>query len=406
MKWTTLVLCELAQRKNRLVTSGLAIVLGIAVVVAISTITTYSEKAVARELDALGANILILPESATLSDYYSADLTSGEMPEEYVTLLATSNLEGLDNVSPKLSISTTINSYSTTLTGVLPKNEFQSKASWQGAGVFSRPRGCGNVQDLFNLSKRTPKETLVRKRVIETLKFDELLVGSDVAKQLTLQEGDEIALLNTPFKVIAVLPPTGTVDDSRIFAHLHRVQELAGSGPVINAIEIVGCCEEISKGLVSKIGLALPHTKIVTIAQVVDTQIKTNQLMKRLSMLFLIIMMVVGGTSMANEMYNNVHERRKEIGTLMALGADARQVLWVFLLKALILGGVGGTLGYVLGTLMALILGPIVAGVAVWPVPALFLVAVAVAIVIALLASYLPARQATRLDPCKALQEI
>ena len=109
---------------------------------------------------------------------------------------------------------------------------------------------------------------------------------------------------------------------------------------------------------------------------------------------------------MANEMYNNVHERRKEIGTLMALGADARQVLWVFLLKALILGGVGGTLGYVLGTLMALILGPIVAGVAVWPVPALFLVAVAVAIVIALLASYLPARQATRLDPCKALQEI
>ena len=40
----------------------------------VDTVAHFSEKAVARELDNLGANVLILPKSATVSDYYSADL--------------------------------------------------------------------------------------------------------------------------------------------------------------------------------------------------------------------------------------------------------------------------------------------------------------------------------------------
>ena len=60
MKLNTLVFRELVQRKNKLITSGLAIILGIAVIVTINTLATYSEKAVAKELDALGANVLIL----------------------------------------------------------------------------------------------------------------------------------------------------------------------------------------------------------------------------------------------------------------------------------------------------------------------------------------------------------
>lgn len=153
MKWNTLVFRELIQRKNRLITSTLAIVLGIAVIVAINSITIYSQKAVAKELDALGANILILPKSATLVDYYSADLQAGDLPEEDVTLLMTSNLEGLDNLSPKLSVPVNIQNKQIILTGILPKNEFESKASWQGAGVFSRPKSCGNVDDIMEVEK-------------------------------------------------------------------------------------------------------------------------------------------------------------------------------------------------------------------------------------------------------------
>ncbi len=404
MKLRTIVWREIFERKNQLVTSFLAILLGISVIVSVKNITVYSEKAVARELDALGANIMILPKSATLQDYYSSDMQDEEFPEEYVTRLATSDLQGLDNLSPKLSIPVEIQGRRQTLTGILPKNEFQAKASWAGAGVFSRPQGCGTVN--VPGAEAPAKETLVRKRVIDTLTDSEVLLGADVAGSLKIKQGDTLSLLGKPFSVTAILPGTGTVDDSRIFAHLHAVQKLAKKGSVINAIEIIGCCNEISKGLVQKINMLLPEAKVVTITQIVDTQIKTNRMMSRLSVLFLGIIILVGGASIANYMYANVFERRREIGTLMALGAGSSVVLRMFLMKALVLGLGGGVMGYILGTVMAVVLGPRIAGVPVLPITWLAPLAIGVTTVISLVASYFPARRAARLDPTTALQEI
>ena len=114
------------------------------------------------------------------------------------------------------------------------------------------------------------KKTLARKRVIETLEDNEVLVGADVAAKLGLKDADKLDVLGKTFSVTAVLPQTGTVDDSRIFAHLHVVQDLSKKGPVINAIEVIGCCQEISKGLVEKINRLLPDAKVVTITQIAD----------------------------------------------------------------------------------------------------------------------------------------
>ena len=102
MKIQTLVWREIFERKNQLATSFLAILLGVSVIVAMKNITFYSEKAVAYQLDALGANILVLPKSASLQDYYSADMQNDEFPEEYVKRLTSSDLQGLDNLSPKV----------------------------------------------------------------------------------------------------------------------------------------------------------------------------------------------------------------------------------------------------------------------------------------------------------------
>jgi putative ABC transport system permease protein len=181
---------------------------------------------------------------------------------------------------------------------------------------------------------------------------------------------------------------------------------MAGKGPVINAIEIVGCCKEISAGLVQKINKLLPDAKVVTVTQVVDTQVKTNGMMARLSLVFLGIIVLVGGASIANYMYANVYERRREIGTLMALGAGSSVILKMFLLKALVLGLAGGVCGYVLGTVLAVALGPRLAGIPVLPMPVLVLWALGISVLIALAASYFPARRAARLDPCATLQEV
>ncbi len=404
MKLRTLVWRELFERKNQLVTSLMAILLGITVIVSIQNISHYSEMAVARELDALGANVLILPKSVTLQDYYSADMQSELLPEEYVSQIAMSSIEGVDNLSPKLSVPVELGDKKFTLTGILPLSEFQAKAAWQGAGIFNRPLGCG--AQMPGLIKEEPNETLVRKRVIDDLAANEALVGADVADSLNLQEGSTLEVMGRSFTILATLPQTGTVDDSRIFAHLHTVQEMTGKGAFINAIEIVGCCQEISGGLVAKLNSLLPDAKVVTITQIVDTQINTNQMMARLSLIFIAIIILVGGASMANYMYANVYERRREIGTLMALGAGSKVVLRIFLLKAALLGLVGGVGGFILGTLLAVVMGPRIAGVPVLPMPTLLFWAVLISCGIALAASYFPARRAAQLDPCTSLQEV
>lgn len=406
MRMHTLVWREIFERKSQLLTSFLAVLLGITVIVSIKNISYYSEKAVAREMDTLGANVLVLPKSATLQDYYSADMQGDVIPEEYVTRLAMSDLQGLDNLSPKLSLSVTLRDKAFTLTGILPKSEFQAKAAWQGAGVFSRPIGCGAVAHIHGPNQPDDKKTLVRKRVIETLENDEVLVGADVATALGLREAEPLDMLGRTFQVTAVLPPTGTVDDSRVFAHLHVVQDLADKGPVVNAIEVVGCCQEIARGLEAKINQLLPDAKVVTITQIADAQIRINRMMGQLSLMFLVIIVFVGGASIANYMYANVFERRREVGTLMALGAGSFLVLRLFLLKAILLGLAGGLGGFVLGTVLAVILGPRLAGVVVLPMPMLALWAVAVSVGVSLLASYFPARRAARLDPCTTFQEI
>ena len=409
MRKLDIALKELLERKSQLVTSFLAITLGITVIVGIRTVTFYSEKAVARELDNLGANVLILPKSATVSDYYSADFTDSEIPESYVGRITSSNLQGVDNLSPKLSVPVRLQGRKFILTGILPKNEFTSKSAWRmGADIFSRPQGCGAItvpgarkRDDSNLDKAA-----VRKEVISDLGGNEVLVGFDAARILALRKGSSLTIKSGQFTVWKVLPQTGTIDDSRIFAHLHTVQKMFGKDKVVNAIEVVGCCKEISKGLITGLNNLLPDARVVTITQIASTQLKTNNMMAQFSLVFLIIIVLVGGVSMANYMFANVQERRKEIGTLLALGMSPRQVQQVFFIKALLLGVAGGIVGYATGTALAVWLGPRLAQIPVFPLPALLGWALLISVAISVLATAIPAKKASGLDPAAILMEV
>jgi putative ABC transport system permease protein len=168
----------------------------------------------------------------------------------------------------------------------------------------------------------------------------------------------------------------------------------------------MGCCSAITEGLLGNLRNILPDTKITTINHIVQTQVKTNQTMAKFSVIFLIIIILVGGISIGNYMWSNVEERKREIGALLAIGASPKNIYYIFLGKALILGLIGGIAGYLLGTLAGMILGPQIAGVKVLPVPLLLVWAVVIAVGISVVASYLPARRAAQLDPALILQEI
>jgi putative ABC transport system permease protein len=202
------------------------------------------------------------------------------------------------------------------------------------------------------------------------------------------------------------MPASGTVDDSRVFAHLHTVQRLAKMGETVNVIEIMACCEDAAGGLIDELAATFPDAKVVTVSQVVQTQVAVNRLMTQLSYLFFAILLVVGVASIAGTMFANVTERRREIGTLMALGATPNLVARLFLGKAAVIGLAGGVVGYLGGTLLAVVMGPQIAGIVVEPVPSLAAVSLVLAAVVALVASYPPARRASVIDPCTCFREV
>jgi putative ABC transport system permease protein len=400
------VFIELWHRKSQLISGLLAITLGIGVIVSIQSISVVSEKAVAVKLDNLGANILVLPLGTGIDDYYAADIDAPTMPGEYVERILTSSLQGVDNLSPKLTRRVNISGQNIVLTGILPSSEIASKPLWQNTGLFSEELQQACVTNGESNQSHGYENELLQRKAVDTLATTECLVGSEAAKKLALAEGSELLIENQAFRVSKILPETGTIDDDRVFAHLTTVQNLLGIQDQVSAIEIMGCCNAISDGLLAKLRNILPDTRITTIVQIVSTQIETNKLMNKISIIFLIIILFVGGISIGNYIWANVNERRKEIGILRMVGARKNQIYYLLFIKALILGILGGIFGYIIGTIAAMLLGPYMANLAVHPVPIFLLWSVLISTFISFIGASIPAYLAGKIDPFINMQEV
>ena len=404
MRLTDLALKELWHRKSQLVSGLLAITLGIGVIVGIRSFSVVSEKAVAVNLDNLGANIMVLPQSASVDNYYSADIDAPTFPESYVERIVTSTLPGVDNLSPKLTRRVKIGNENIVLTGILPKSEIASKPIWQQSGLLGK-KVAASCAPAAGAQPAKYLDAKLQRKGIENLSSTDCFIGSAVAQRLKVQENSTLTIENKTFTIVKVLPETGTIDDDRVFANLHTVQELLGTGEQISAIEIMGCCSAISDGLLSKLRNILPDTRITTIGQIVSTQIENNKLMNKISMVFLIIILFVGSISIGNYIWANVNERRKEIGILRMIGYHKRHIYYILILKAIIMGLVGGIAGYIVGTFSAIWLGPEFAGIEVGPIYILLLFSIVFAVTISILGSIIPAYLAGKIEPFSNMQE-
>jgi putative ABC transport system permease protein len=119
----------------------------------------------------------------------------------------------------------------------------------------------------------------------------------------------------------------------------------------------------------------------------------------------------VGGMGVANIMYAVVKERTREIGVKMALGAKVRQVMSPFVLEALTMTILGGTLGTVVGiTLMQIIAALPLEGEAFEFLgrptfsPAIAAATSLILGTVGLLAGYFPARRAASVNPAESLR--
>ncbi|MBI1898540.1 MAG: ABC transporter permease [Acidobacteria bacterium] len=116
------------------------------------------------------------------------------------------------------------------------------------------------------------------------------------------------------------------------------------------------------------------------------------------------IALIISGIGIMNIMLVTVTERTREIGVRMAVGASRKDILWQFLLEAVMISVGGGMVGILAGVALPLSVS-LATDMFRIPISAMsILIAFAVSLAVGLIFGVLPARRAARLNPTEALR--
>ena len=157
------------------------------------------------------------------------------------------------------------------------------------------------------------------------------------------------------------------------------------------------------RGVVWSVDPNQPIANINTLDNIVSKSIAQPRLNMLLMVVFGSLALVLAAIGIYGLLSYAVAQRTQEIGIRMALGAEVRDVLKLILKQGMKLAFIGEVIGFVSAFALARILRSLLFGVT--PTDTMTFVAVAcVLTAIALLACYLPARRATKVDPLVALR--
>jgi predicted permease len=159
---------------------------------------------------------------------------------------------------------------------------------------------------------------------------------------------------------------------------------------------------EIRKA-VAEIDPNLPVGDVTTLAQVVDDNVSNKRLIAQLSTIFGILAAFLACIGIYGVMSYGITRRTNEFGIRMALGAERCHVLWVVLRETLWLVVAGVAIGLVLALAAGRLVESALFGLK-SDDPLAVGLAMLLMIAVALLAAYVPARRATRIDPSVALR--
>lgn len=148
----------------------------------------------------------------------------------------------------------------------------------------------------------------------------------------------------------------------------------------------------------------LPVFNTETMRAAIHTRTTGLRFISQFMAAFGLISLFLASAGIYSVMAHYVSQRRHEIGVRMALGASARQVLSLTLRQGLQLAGVGITFGTAIGVILALGLQSLLFGV-IGLEPSLFVAGPLALGAVAVLATWLPARAAARVNPVSALRD-
>jgi putative ABC transport system permease protein len=281
-------------------------------------------------------------------------------------------------IAPNLYINTKIGDTSVMVVGVDPQEEIKIKTWWK-------------VHEGKYLEQK-----------------DQALVGAIAAEILKLNIGDVIPLDGTNVTVAGILEETGSNDDYQVFVPIDTLQKASGREGLVSSVDIRALCnacpvETIADG----INKDIPGVRAVAVKQIAATEMGMMEKMSKFMLTLAGITLAVGLFGVVNTMMTSVNERIKDIGIMRAVGASRSQIVKAFIYEAIIIGIIGGILGYIVGTLLAYIAGPLVfEGTTIALVPQYFALALVLAIAVAVIATVYPAFRATQIKVADSFRSL
>jgi putative ABC transport system permease protein len=378
MKLHNISFNNLGRRKGKMIFLVLGLFIGIATIVTLLSITESMSRDIEDRLDQFGANIVMVPKSENLSLSYGGVSMGGvnyktvEFDEARIPEIRTiENSKNIGLVAPKVLGAATVMGKNILLMGVDLETELQLKNWWQFQGA---PPAAAN----------------------------ELIIGSQTAATYKLAVGDSLAIGGEDFVVTTILKPTGASEDGIIIGDLHAFQKILGKEGKVSMVEVQAFCRDCPiTELVLQISEKFPEAKVTALRQAVMSKMQSIDMFKTFSYGIAVLVIFIGSLLVFVTMMGSVNERTREIGIFRAIGFRRGHVMQIILLEAMVVGLVGGILGYLGGNAIALAAMPFVLREGTFAGLNYNLGGVAV-----LLASLYPAQKASRLDPSEALRAL
>ena len=177
--------------------------------------------------------------------------------------------------------------------------------------------------------------------------------------------------------------------------------------PVTVAVRSEGSASGLLKGMQQEIWAVdpqLPITGVASLEQIVSRSLGSHRFNLVLMATLAFLALVLAGVGIYGVLSYLVSQRTREIGVRMALGATSGRVLLMVIRQGLVAVGIGVAIGLGLVIAGTQVLASLLVGVSTRD-PLTFVVAAAVLTSVALLASSIPARRASLLDPLRALRK-
>ena len=157
------------------------------------------------------------------------------------------------------------------------------------------------------------------------------------------------------------------------------------------------------RAIVSRADARVPVTDVKTQASQIDQMVNQEIIFARLCTAFAILALLISCVGLYGTMSYTVARRTGEIGIRMALGAPRGAVVWMVLRETFVLAAVGLAIGVPTALGISKLVESFLFGVKPNS-PAALVLAVAILLSAALLAGYMPAKKASRIDPMTALR--